>query len=115
MKQLTVYLTPNGYAYDGVFQSVGQIPHIKPEEQPWLVLGAALIELVTHKGYKFIKIITNKELAEVYNKKQGYSSNTVKQVHLSIITFIKSAFATISVESADSAYISGQMEALKVK
>lgn len=115
MKQLTVYLTPNGYAYEGVYQSVGQIPHIRPEEQPWMVLGAALIELVTRKGYKSIKIITNQELAEVYNRKQGYISHTVKKVHLSIMAFLQNTFANIKVEGAESSYIAEQMMALKVK
>ena len=101
MKELTVYISKNAYAYEGTYTKIGQVSFIKDQEQ--LVFGAALVDLIEHKKYKLIKAYCTNEMHKLYSFMTTPFTELLSKI-------IKSNYAKVITEPMDLALLESKIE-----
>ena len=111
-----VFLTDSGWAYAGVYQSIGNLPGIQDSnEKLWTMLGALLMEL-SRTGVYEVVIYNDTRLIEEWYEEIDYLSPLSLGVarRLKDIDGLSRQFVSLSLEKLDRVTIDSEIRQIRL-
>lgn len=112
---LDIYVSKDGYAFDGVYQTVGKLPGMSDLEQSWVIFGACLVDAIQHRKYRDVRVYSDSVMVDEWLGKVKFASKRCADVKIGIESLLKSNFAKLSIVKVDELSLKNHFTALKVK
>lgn len=111
-----VFLTENGWAYEGVFTTIKELPGITDtNEKIWTMLGALLLELEA-QGMREIVVYNDTRVVEEWYEVIGFLNQFSQKIAAKIKDKdgVASKFISLELRKLDSLTINRQIDELKL-
>lgn len=112
---VTVYLCDSGWAYKGVYQTIGAIPSISDQSQKlWTMLGALLLEL-SESGYKHVVVYNDTDLVHEWCGVKKIENKRIAKIANEIKLKERHKFLSVNLLAMDTYSLHKGIESLKLK
>lgn len=114
MTKNEAYLNREAFAYNGVYQRIGELPGIdNPNQKVWTMLGALLLDL-HGAAIREVVIYNDSRLVEEWNDEVSFINPASIQIHSKIRKELINKFFKVEIRKLDSATLNSKIEECKL-
>ena len=110
---LEVYFCNDGWAYLGVYQTLGNLPGLTYNEKSWTLFGALLLELLRQAEYNIV-IYHDTRLVDEWDEEVGFMSKRSQGIAARLKNEYADRFSSLEIRKLDNRSIRLEMERLKL-
>lgn len=110
---MEVYFDLDGWAYEGVYTSLGNLPGLNENEKCWTMFGALLVELLSRRHYD-VTIYHDSRLVDEWFEDVEFISRRSLSIAVKLKNDYLASFTNLNVEKLDRRTIRHERERLKL-
>lgn len=110
---LEVFFNKQGWAYNGIYTKVGNLPGLNENEKCWTLFGALIIELLHDRHYNVI-IYHDSRLVDEWHEDVEFMSKRSVVIAAKLKNEFADNFNSLEVRKLDSLSIRREQERLKL-
>ena len=113
METLEVYFDIEGWAYQGVYTKLGNLPGLNENEKCWTMFGALIVELLKRQHYDVI-IYHDSRLVDEWYEEVDFISRRSLSIAVALKNKYVGSFTNLRIEKLDRRTIRSERERLKL-